>query len=46
MEIFMKKKISKLPFKGTAEQEAQLKAVIAEKTFILNILLNLDEINI
>ena len=26
----MKKKISKLPFKGTAEQEAQLKAVIAE----------------
>ena len=26
----MKKKLSKLPFKGTAEQEAQLKAVIAE----------------
>ena len=26
----MQKKISKLPFKGTAEQEAQLKAVIAE----------------
>jgi NADP-reducing hydrogenase subunit HndA len=26
----MKKKISNLPFKGTAEQEAQLKAVIAE----------------
>ena len=26
----MKKKISKLPFKGTAEQEAQLNAVIAE----------------
>ena len=26
----MQKKISKLPFKGTPEQEAQLKAVIAE----------------
>ena len=26
----MKKKLSKLPFKGTPEQEAQLKAVIAE----------------
>ena len=32
MKIFnsMQKKISKLPFKGTPEQEAQLKAVIAE----------------
>jgi len=28
--IEMKKKLSKLPFKGTPEQEAQLKAVIAE----------------